>query len=374
MNRRVIEFHALADTDGAGTQNHNLFVVGDNGLVLLLVGGVEVGHIAVKLSGAGVNHLIDRDNTGGFALLADVQLCGVPQLGDILVRKAHALGAPQHIQIAHVGLESMLTVNDVLDFIQEQHVDLGGVADHAQVGAMVNQFGNGKNPVIGADLDILQQLLGPHGVEFGHMQMAHTGLQGPNSLEQGFFDGTTHGHDFAGGLHLGGQRIGGVRELIEGEPGHFGHHIVQGRLEAGGGVGQLDFIQVHTHGDFGGDPGDGVTAGLGGQGGGTGHTGVDLNEVIAEGSRVQSKLDVAATLDFQGADQLQSAVAEQMVFLIGQGLAGSHHDGVASVDAYGIDVLHVTNSDGRIIGVTDDLIFDFLVALDALFHQHLMDR
>src|SRR5699024_11316207 len=70
------------------SQDHDLLVVGDNGLVLLLVGGVEVRHIAVELGGTGVDHLIDGDNTGGFALLADVQLRGVPQLGDILVGEA----------------------------------------------------------------------------------------------------------------------------------------------------------------------------------------------------------------------------------------------------------------------------------------------
>ena len=267
----------------------------------------------------------------------------------------------------------MFTVDDVLDLVQEQHIDLGGVADDAQVGAVVNQLGNGKNPVVGANLDIVQQLLGPHDVKLGHMQMTHASLQGTDGLEQGFLDGAAHGHNLAGGLHLGGQGVGGVGELVKGEPGHLGDHIVQGRLEAGGGVGQLNLVQVHTHGDFGGDPSDGVAAGLGSQSRGTGHAGVDLDEVIAEGSRVQGKLDVAAALDFQGANQLQRAVTEQVVFLVGQRLAGGHHDGVAGVDAHGVDVLHITDGDGRVVGVADDLILDFLVTLDAFFHQDLMD-
>ena len=173
--------------------------------------------------------------------------------------------------------------------------------------------------------------------------------------------------------HLGGEDVGGVGEFVKGEAGHFGDHVVQRRLKAGGGVGQGNFLQEHTHRDLGRHPGDGIAAGLGGQGGGTGDTGVDLDQVVPEGLRVQRELHVAAALNLEGANQLEGAVAEQMVFLIGQGLAGGHDDGVAGVDANRIDVLHVADGDGSVVGVPHDLIFDFLVAPDALFHQHLTD-
>ena len=190
---------------------------------------------------------------------------------------------------------------------------------------------------------------------------------------QALLPAPAHAHHLAGGLHLGGQEIGGGGELVKGEPGHFGDHIVQCGLKAGRGVGQADLIQIHTHGDFGRDPGDGVARGLGGQGGGTGHPGVDLDDIVPEGMGVKGKLYIAAALHVQRPDDFQGAVPEHVVFLIGQGLAGGHHDGVAGVNAHGIHVFHIAHGDGRIRSIPDDLVLHLVVALDALLHQHLVD-
>ena len=167
-------------------------------------------------------------------------------------------------------------------------------------------------------------------------------------------------------------RIFAIAELMS-RGTDLGQILVQGRLEAGGGVGQLDLVQVHPHGDFRGHPGDGVAAGLAGQGRGPGHPGVDLDDVVLEGLGVQGELDVAPALDLQGPDEAQGAVPEEVVLLVGEGLAGGHHDGVAGVDAHGVDVLHIADGDGGVVGVPHHLVLDFLVALDALFNEHLVD-
>ena len=52
-------FEPLTDADGAGAEHHDLAAVAHLRLVLLLVGGVEVGDIGAELAGAGVDHLID---------------------------------------------------------------------------------------------------------------------------------------------------------------------------------------------------------------------------------------------------------------------------------------------------------------------------
>ena len=44
------------------------------------------------------------------------------------------------------------------------------------------------------------------------------------------------------------------------------------------------------------------------------------------------------------------------------------------MDTDRINVLHAADCDRLVIGVAHDLEFDFLVALDALFNQHLMNR
>ena len=44
------------------------------------------------------------------------------------------------------------------------------------------------------------------------------------------------------------------------------------------------------------------------------------------------------------------------------------------MDAHGVHVFHVADGDGGVVFVAHHFIFNFLVALDTLFHQHLTDR
>ena len=60
--------------------------------------------------------------------------------------------------------------------------------------------------------------------------------------------------------------------------------------------------------------------------------------------------------------------------MVVQGHDGGDHDGVAGVHAHGVDVLHAADGDGVVLAVAHDLELDLLVALDALFNQHLMHR
>ena len=210
-------------------------------------------------------------------------------------------------------------------------------------------------------------------LEFLHVQMVHTDFQRADALEKAFLKGSAHAHGLAGSLHLGTQTVVGIGEFIKGEPGHFGYHIVQGRFKSGAGIGQTDLIQGHAHTDLGGNPGDWVAGGLGSQSGTARDPGVDLDQIVLEGLGIQRELHVAAALDFQRPDQLQRRIPEHVVFLVGQGLRGTHHDGITGVNAHRIQVLHVADGNGRVIGIPHHLVLDFFVALDALFHQHLVN-
>ena len=44
------------------------------------------------------------------------------------------------------------------------------------------------------------------------------------------------------------------------------------------------------------------------------------------------------------------------------------------MDSDGVNVFHAADSDGGIVCVSHDLVFDFLIALDAFFNKHLTDR
>ena len=62
-----------------------------------------------------------------------------------------------------------------------------------------------------------------------------------------------------------------------------------------------------------------------------------------------------------------------MVFLVGESLARSHNDRVAGVDSDRVKVFHVADGYCGVVRVADNLVFNFLIALDALFNKHLMD-
>src|SRR5699024_3891028 len=73
-------------------------------------------------------------------------------------------------------------------------------------------------------------------------------------------------------------------------------------------------------------------------------------------------------------DNLDGAVVEHLQVVVVQGHDGGYHNGVTGVNTHRVDVLHAADGDGMVIGVTHDLKLDFLIALDALFNQHLVHR
>ena len=89
--------------------------------------------------------------------------------------------------------------------------------------------------------------------------------------------------------------------------------------------------------------------------------------------RVKSELHVAASLYLQCPYYLEGTVTEHVVFLVREGLAGSHDYGVSRMDAYRVEILHVAYGDGSVIGISHHLVLDLLISLNALFHQDLMD-
>jgi hypothetical protein len=59
VHAAVVELDALADAVGAAAEDDDLAAIADLGLVLALVGGVEVGGVGDELGGAGVDALVD---------------------------------------------------------------------------------------------------------------------------------------------------------------------------------------------------------------------------------------------------------------------------------------------------------------------------
>ena len=60
MHTAVIEFDSLADPVRPATENHYFVRAGGMCFAFLLVGGLQIGSVARKLPGTGVNSLKNR--------------------------------------------------------------------------------------------------------------------------------------------------------------------------------------------------------------------------------------------------------------------------------------------------------------------------
>ena len=199
-------------------------------------------------------------------------------------------------------------------------------------------------------------------------------LQGTDCLHESSLKIGADAHDLAGGLHLGAQGALGAYKLVKGQAGHLHHAVVQHGLKAG--IGLLgnrifNLIQGVAQSDFGRHLGDGIACGLGGQGGGTAHTGIYLDDAVFKAVRVQGVLYVAASRYAQLTDNIESGGTQHLVFLVPQSLGGSHHDAVAGVHAHRVDILHIADGNHIACPVPHYLILDFLPAGNAALHQHL---
>ena len=228
MDGGIVKLHALADADGAGAQDDDFLFPRNQGFVFFRVGGIKIGYIADKLTGAGVDHLVHREDVFPAAQAIDVLLPLLPQFPNIGIGKAQALGFLQKLQISRGPAHLLFKVHDLPHFIQEEHIDLGHVADQGGIYPHPQKLCNGINPVVGSLFDIVQELFHAHMVfvKLFHVQAELPVLQGADGLQKAFLKAAAHAHDLAGGLHLGGEPVLGIRELVKGEPGHFGDHIV----------------------------------------------------------------------------------------------------------------------------------------------------
>ena len=374
MHGRIVELDALPDADRSRTEHHDLLAFAHDRLVFLLVSGIEIGHIGGELARAGIDHLINRENIVLAPQQEHLLLAHAPQLTDELVAKTHAFGVAQRFDVAGIGRYDLFELDDVLKLLEEEHVDFGAVVDQRQLDAPADQLGDGVKTVVRSLLDIGEHPIDRPVVEFLMVDMADPRFERAHRLQEALLHRAAHGHHLARRLHLGSELVRSVAELVEREAGDLGNHIVESRFEAGRRIGDADLVERKAHGDLGADAGDRIAAGLRRQSRRPRHAGIDLDQVVVEREGIERELHVAAAFDLQGTDQPQGAVAQQLILLVGQRLARSHHDRVARMDADRIDVFHIADRNGRIVVVADHLVFDLLIPLDALLDQHLMHR
>ena len=168
-------------------------------------------------------------------------------------------------------------------------------------------------------------------------------LQGPQRLVECLGKVSSQSHRLPHGLHGGGQTAVGEWELLEREPGHLHHDVVEGGFKRRGchpGDVVGDLVESVAQRQFGGNFRDRKPGCLRRQRAGAGHPRVHFDDDNAPGGGVDGELDVAATgVHSNGANNVDSDVAQPLVFAVCQRQRRGNGDGVARVDADGVDVL-----------------------------------
>ena len=123
----------------------------------------------------------------------------------------------------------------------------------------------------------------------------------------------------------------------------------EARVSPGNIVG--NFVQRISHGQLGGDLGDGKPGGLGGQGAAARYPRIHLHHDHVAVHGVDGELYVGAPrIHADLAHDGQGGIAHRLVFPIGEGLSRGHGDGVAGMYPHGIHVFDGAD-DHHVVGV-----------------------
>ena len=378
VDARVVELDPLPDPVGAGPQDHDLGPVGRRRLVLLLVRRVEVGGVRDELGGAGVDDLERRPDATSPARLADVRLRPAGELGQPSIGEAEALGPAQGLRRqVRRRADDLLEGDQLLQLREEPGIDAGEGGELLPGDPAPHRLREVEEPVrVGHPQPIAQRVVVRRwAVEPEPVAVL---LQGADRLLERLLERAPDGHDLADRLHLGGERLVGLRKLLEGPAGHLHHAVVDGRLEGSGGLaGDVvpELVEGVAGGQLGGDLSDRKSGGLGSEGGRSADPRVHLDHDQPAVTRIHRELDVRTPrLHADLPDDGEGRVAHELVFLVGQRQGGGDGDRVPRVDAHRVEVLDGADDDHVVGQVSHDLELELLPADDRLLDEDLADR
>ncbi len=374
MHAAVVEFDSLSDPVRPSTENNDLLLLAPPGLVFIPVGRVVVGRVRLELRGAGVDQPVGRQDAHPLALLPHGVLRLAPGPRNLPVRKAQALGLAQ-IEVC----QDAPFVRNFLQVHQEPAVNLGRLEDLFDAPVVLEGH---LHPVDAFAVGHQELALDRLTIGFPRIfpviaQSKAPRLERTERLLHALLEGPPDTHGLPHRFHLGGQdRIGG-REFLKGKAGHLGHHVVDGRLEAGRRlpgdvVGQ--FVQGVAHRQLGRDLGDREAGRLGRQGRRARDPRVHFDHHHPPVFGIHRELDVRSTgFHPDLPDHGEGLVAHDLVLAIGEGLGGRHRDGVAGVHPHRVEVLDRADDHAVVRPVAHDLHLELLPAEQALLDEDLRD-
>ncbi len=382
MDAAVVELDALADPVGATAEHHDLLAAGGLGLALLFIGGVHVGSARGELGGTGVDTLVDRADIELVAACAHLALGHAQKRRETRVGKALALEPEQLVGIevvqralGHLAFQT----HQLLELDQEPAVDIGQREHLVHAHAAAHGVGDVEDAVGAGGLQLALDQRHVLGAEVGDLgiEPVDTDLQAAQRFLHRLLEGAADRHHLTHRLHLGGQAVVGLGELLEGKTRNLGDHVIDRGLEGGrsGAAGDvvLQFVEGVTHRQLGGDLGDREAGGLGRQRRGARHPRVHLDHHHAPGIRIDAELHIgAAGLDADLAQHRKRCVTHDLVLLVGQRLRRRYGDGVAGVHAHGVEVLDRADDDAIVVLVTNDLHLVLLPPQQGFVDQQLV--
>ena len=125
-------------------------------------------------------------------------------------------------------VELHLQLDDLLDLVEEPGIDLGQPVHLFQREAVLERVADVPD-ALGAGLAEL--LLERLAVARALVEAVDADFQAAQRLLERFLEGAADRHHLADRLHLRGQAVVRLRELLEREARHLGDHVVDGRLE-----------------------------------------------------------------------------------------------------------------------------------------------
>ena len=147
VHRGVVKLDALPDPDRASPEHDDFWAGFHEGFIFPLVGRIEIRHIALKLRGACVDHLVYRENALRLPKRIHHLLAHPPEVRDCDVRKSHPLRAPKLAGVPPVCAESPLLFYNISDFVEEKPVDPGEIRNLPRICPAADELRHRVDPL-----------------------------------------------------------------------------------------------------------------------------------------------------------------------------------------------------------------------------------
>ncbi len=193
------------------------------------------------------------------------------------------------------------------------------------------------------------------------------------SLLDDLFERLTDGHDLTHRFHGGTNLVAYTIELVQVPAGDLHNHIInrRGYVSRVGGTHLTDLVERVPQCQLGGDEGQRVTRGLGGQRRGAAQTGIDLDDAVVVGLCVEGVLYVTLTHDTDMADRASCNILQLGDLLFGERDDRCHNNTFAGMDTQRVEVLHRHHGEAVVVTVADHLKLNLLPPFQALLNQYL---